>query len=208
MRVRCALRLPGRPLVWLALALCALSCAYSLYRMENLPTRERAGRLTGIVAEVDAGEARLLVRGAAFSGGAGEERLPGNVLLDVETPYAYPLEAGSRICAEVWLLPLQAPQNPGGWDERTYLFTDGVVYRAEGEILAHEDPAFRNPLARARRPSPRTPPRSCPAMRRRRRSCPRCSSARTTRSRRRRRRPSAAAEPRTCWRSPACTSGS
>lgn len=150
MRVRCALRLPGRPLVWLALALCALSCAYSLYRMENLPTRERAGRLTGTVAEVDAGEARLLVRGAAFSGGAGEERLPGNVLLDVETPYAYPLEAGSRICAEVWLLPLQAPQNPGGWDERTYLFTDGVVYRAEGEILAHEDPAFRNPLARAR----------------------------------------------------------
>ena len=71
MRVRCALRLPGRPLVWLALALCALSCAYSLYRMENLPTRERAGRLTGIVAEVDAGEARLLVRGAAFSGGEG-----------------------------------------------------------------------------------------------------------------------------------------
>lgn len=150
MRVRCALRLPGRPLVWLALALCALSCAYSLYRMENLPTRERAGRLTGTVAEVDAGEARLLVRGAAFSGVEGEERLPGNVLLDVETPYAYPLEAGSRICAEVWLLPLQAPQNPGGWDERTYLFTDGVVYRAEGEILAHEDPAFRNPLARAR----------------------------------------------------------
>ena len=98
MRVRCALRLPGRPLVWLALALCALSCAYSLYRMENLPTRERAGRLTGTVAEVDAGEARLLVRGAAFSDGAGEERLPGNVLLDVETPYAYPLEAGSRIC--------------------------------------------------------------------------------------------------------------
>lgn len=150
MRRRCALRLPGRPLVWLALVLCALCCAYSLFRLETLPTQERMGELRGVVATVDANQETLLVREAVFCGREGEEALAGNVLLELESAYAHPLEVGSRLCAEVVLLPLEAPDNPGGWDERTRLFTDGAIYRAEGEVREHEDPAHPDWPSRAR----------------------------------------------------------
>ncbi len=150
MRAAHALRLPGRPLVWLALLLCALSCAYSLYRLETLPRDERAGTLTGVVAEADISSERYLLRDVRFSGREGTEALPGNVWFTAETVYPYPLEAGSRVRAEVRLLPLQAPANPGAWDERTRLFTDGVVYNAEGEILSHEDARWPDLFARAR----------------------------------------------------------
>ncbi len=128
------LRVPGRPLVWLALAVALLSAARSLYLLEHLPGKEVSGLCSAVIREAE-GDSYLLDEVTWLDGGA-RQAPSGRVLLEAE-PYAYPLLAGHRVTVEIVLHPLEPPVNPNGWDGRLRFLLSDVVYTASGRILSH-----------------------------------------------------------------------
>lgn len=133
-----AIAIPGRPLVWAALIVVVCSAAYTLLRLENLPTATLHGTLSGVISAVSSeADGVFIIEDAFFEYKGDASPVGGAVRLNAQS-YAYPLGEGQLIRAEVTLSPLQKPVNPYGYDERMLLFSDGIVYSATGAVLSHE----------------------------------------------------------------------
>lgn len=120
----------ARTIVWLGLAAAVLSLLFAYFRMDSLPDEPLSGELTAVIAEV--AEERLLLTDVQVDG----EAINGNVLLYSE-PCGCDMQPGMRVQMQAELEPLQAPVNPHGWDDRTWLIYKNAVYTCEGKLAAH-----------------------------------------------------------------------